>query len=48
MNIDNNNGIINHIDTVHIDNNHNDNPNLLEGDGCGKTFFDFRHHPRWK
>jgi len=30
MNIDNNDGIINHTDTVHIDNNHNDNPNLLE------------------
>jgi len=28
MNIDNNDGIINHTDTVHIDNDHNDNPNL--------------------
>jgi len=33
MNIDNNDGIINHTDTVHIDNDHNDNPNLLEGAG---------------
>jgi len=33
MNIDNNDGIINHTDTVHIDNDHNDNPNQLEGAG---------------
>jgi len=31
MNIDNNDDIINHTDTVHIDNDHKDNMNLLEG-----------------
>jgi len=33
MNIDDNDDIINHTDTLHIDNDHNDNPNLLEGAG---------------
>jgi len=33
MNIDNNDGIISHTDTVHIDNDYNDNPDLLEGGG---------------